>query len=503
MDSFASTKQKILLVGVRKSSACPNFPNCQVLIRGSKFLSVSFLKEKCQMFKSKLLQRTILLAISLTHVSLTHANAAADSTITTNESCRELIVFTSSNQFHALKENHSRGSFISGLAGTAITEKNDRVILHKGCLLADTGSNPLCLATAVAGLRIPSQSTAMIEYIPGKRIRIELLSQGNLEPLIVGMPADAHCPVNELNCGETIELELISNKNIEAMSTANKFQVIRENTNSLESIKKIFPESVKGKCANLFPRLRKHIYSVNNKSDHKLKEKTLKIPTPVQSSSGRQMSLASLRASNSTMYTHSPFRSSFPVYVTTEVGSQILANENGSIAILSGTALIRTDSQQLIESELGTIQTQQGAITSIHTDANELRVHCFSQPNSVKLISNRVSIPLAWGHEATIINHVASWQDALPLDGIARRQFSAYRLSNADCVLSEFAIESLLISHEHLKNLRVAKNGNLKVLKERLIKTAAAVRVATASKGNYAMRKRTPSENSPAVANNS
>lgn len=364
--------------------------------------------------------------------------------ITINSSCRELTVFTASNQF--LKLNRG-DTLLTAVAGTALTQQSDRLVLHKGSLLLDTGAKPICVATRAAGIKVQPNSTVLVEYYPGGRIKIETLQSTEMQTRI----AFANQPERAIaqKAGEAIGYTLNGQDN-------------GANTDSsLENIARILPARITGDAARVFTRMRKHIIDSARKN------------IPASQAGKMEFSLDSCA----------------PVQVTAQDGTQILANESGSLSILSGRALIRTDADQLIESSLAQLSMGANAIASMQVNESELRVHCFTEPDSMKLVSGKYSIPLKWGREAVVLAHKASWLDVLPADGIARRNFAAYRMNQTDYIIADFAIESLLKSHEHLSEMRHAENGALKELREKLIKTAAAVRLATHARGSYSSRK--------------
>jgi hypothetical protein len=375
---------------------------------------------------------------------LTGSLSLRDNILSINSSCRELILFTAPNQFLEANEGIAKGSLITGTTSTAISLQNERLTLHEGLIIVDTGSSPLKVATKVLGLIVEPRSTVLVRYQPGKAIRVQSLAVPSKQAVKVRF---AQCRENmNLACGEAVQLDLTDATAQPEMITAG----IGEFVQSL-------PKAIKGPGERTFPRMRNRMTSA----------------------------VESARCSQKSFNTNAPVR------VIAKEGTRLITARNGAIEILDGQVLIATKSAQIIETRLGRVVLKPDAVASVGANPEELRVQCYTCPGSVEVFTDSFRIPLAWGKETVAVQRQVAWTDALPEDGVARRSFEAFRLPHSNCVVSEFAIESTISAQGHLSVLRKPASAETRHLRDRLLKTAAAVQMITRGKGTYRLRKHT------------
>lgn len=359
-----------------------------------------------------------------------------------NRSCRELQIFSQANQVLCRKEQ-----LLAGAPGTILSEHADYLTLHMGSLVIDSGKSQCNVATKIAGLKIEKNSTCQIEYLPEDKLVVRALytDKGSAAKIKLAKGSDR---VIELRQGEELSLNLHN-----PAGSAAVLSKIEQKPNVLS-----------GKFAG-----------DDSKYINRM-EKRLEKSGFAQAQKQAELEAGAIAVAAG------------PISALASEDSCLTANARGEVALLSGRILFHTNSKQILQSRLGDIYMQPGAIAAVEAKNGMLRVQCCTEPRSVLLVSKKFGTPLHWGMEAMIVDHAATWEEAFPTDGVARRSFEIHRMNSNNCVLSDFQMFSLLKKASHLAPIRKPANDEQFELRNRLLKTAAALQLVTGKKGNYQVR---------------
>jgi hypothetical protein len=354
-----------------------------------------------------------------------------------NEKSKHLWVFTDSNQFLCGKAAF-KDLLLSGTPGTVLGRKADVFTLNQGQLVLDCGKDSVKLACRAAGLRIPADSCALVQYLPEQTIKIRVLHCPTDSRVRVRLTAQSDKTI-ELRSGEEMLVDF-SQENVEI--AGNKFNT----ANYLNSM----PAQITGLAA--YDRMVKHLSS----------------------------EAAADRTTNSERLS-----ASAPVDLIGGENTRFVATNDGQIALISGRLLVHNSSEQVLRTQMGDLYLQPDATVSTERWQGEFRSQCCSKPKSAILVSQKFGVPLSWGTETLIVDHEPTWGDAFPNDGIGRRRFEMHALKDSKCLISDFSMSNFLVKSPHCQLLR-HQDKQFKDLRDELIKTAAALYVVTGYKGQYA-----------------
>ncbi len=369
-----------------------------------------------------------------------------------NESCRELQIFSSDNQL--ISDNDS---LLSGKVGSVLTQHEDFLTVHAGGVLIDTGSKSKSIACKHAGIKVEKYSNCTFEYLPGNKL---LLRANCSESPLCARVKLAALPerIFELKAGQELVLDLKTHdlkidKSENKSNLLEDFKVLKNNFNGLQG-KLVERTRFKLQAAGLLPEITE---AVIQQAGKKSRERPIKANSPL-------MAIASPE-------------------------SALTINSDGAVGLFCGRFFFSSEAEQLVQSNLADLYMKAGSAASVEADAGLLRVQCCSDPKSAILVSDKSGIPLHWGLETLILDHAATWTEAMPADGVGRRAFEVQPLAGNSCVFADFHIGSLLGRAEHLQTVRKPVFLRHLELKNRLLKTAAALQVVTAQHGNYQITK--------------
>lgn len=353
-----------------------------------------------------------------------------------NEKSKHLWIFTESKQF--LSGKAVKDAIISGRPGTVLGHKSDVLTLNKGQLLLDSGKQGLKLACRAAAMRIPAESSSIVQYLPDQLVQIRVLHCPEDSRVRVRLSAQSD-KTFELRSGEEMTVD-ISEENTE-IGTA---------PSNASSFFKSMPEQISG--VENYDRFLKHINS---------------------------------ECANEKPRNQDKLSASAPVSLIGGDGSRFVATDDGQIALISGRLMLHNDSTQVLRTQMGDLYLQPDSTISAQRWQGEFRAQCCSKPKSAILVSEKFGVPMGWGTETLIVDHEPSWADAFPNDGIGRRRFEMHALKEGKCLISDFSMSAFLVKSPHCQLLR-QRNEQLKDLRDELLKTAAALNVVTGYKGQYA-----------------
>ncbi len=113
-------------------------------------------------------------------------------------------------------------------------------------------------------------------------------------------------------------------------------------------------------------------------------------------------------------------------------------------------------------------------------------VKACSGPGAVRVARPDFSVNLAPGHELLLSNSRPSKTDMNPADGVGRRKADVKELNDGThAVVSDFAMITLI---KNLDGLRNAKTAVERKIVERMLRTAAAINLATGGRGVYSSK---------------
>jgi hypothetical protein len=370
--------------------------------------------------------------------------------IRVNEATKHLWVFTENNQFETGNILGCEDAFVSGLPGAVLGSRNGMLTLHKGVLIVDSGAESLKLATRAAGLKLPADSTAMVDYKPGRSVAVRILSchgDGKAKIRLASQPDH----VFELVAGEQLSVDIREGSaTADASSIVTNFPLIGY-VNSM-------PREVSGSASGRYKRMYAHVCGSEqvNRSHSENADKVLVAAAPV-----------SLFSSE---------------------GTRFIAADTGHIGLLSGKVLVTSHAAQIIRTQMGDVYMQKNAVVSMERWQGELRVQCCSAPKSTILVSDKFGVPMTWGIETLILDHQPTWNDAFPNDGVGRRCFELHNLKMNNCIISDFSLPHLIVKGNHFHDLRTDNHDEARQLRAQLLKTAAALMIVTGYKGQYATK---------------
>jgi hypothetical protein len=362
-----------------------------------------------------------------------------------SQNSNELMVFTKRNQFSSAERFGAEDALLSGFPGTVVSGKKQNLVLHKGQLVVDTGNTALKIATKAGGVKIEPNTTAIIEYQPTRSFSVIALASKSSTPVKARLAITAD-RVTELANQERLSIDL-SKDGPAALESVDQSKV------DVNNYVRTLPGKTIGSASKLIARM----------------EKRVKLAAADKSKSSEESALMTTE----------------PVHLVGLDGSRVVASEGGSIALLEGRVFLHSQAPQIVRTKLGDAYLQGDSVNSLEVSNGQTRLLCCSEPKSSIFVANKHGIPMNWGMETVVTNHAPTWNDAVPNDGIGRRQFEMHKLNDLHCVMSDFSIHALMLKGRHLKSIRVPACSTHERLRDKLLKTAAALQVVTAKKGRY------------------
>lgn len=154
------------------------------------------------------------------------------------------------------------------------------------------------------------------------------------------------------------------------------------------------------------------------------------------------------------------------------------------IELLDGTLLIDASQPITVSSPLSRIEFNKGtlAVLRVRNGAE----HVLQLLESAKVLYGKHSGRLHCGDEGFIANHAPEVREILFEDGIGRRRVRTDELGNGmHLTITEFSLVQAMEREPVLYGFLHSGQKRDKLLKEKLIRTAAALGVATARHGQY------------------
>lgn len=355
-----------------------------------------------------------------------------------SNSWRELFVF---NQDYQALDDSNLKSLLLGKRGAVVCKEKDCITLQQGEILVDAGSDAQLVALKDAAVRMEKNSSCSIDYKPGEELRIRSLFSHDPQALKLKL---RYLPtkVITLNPGEELNLNLRKGASCEYQT--NKFEE---------------PD---------FVSLAAH--AANSEKSRRFLSR-LGLRKELSRSGGSKEDLSS------------------PLRLIAESGSLIHCRPDGKIGLIGGRFFLVSGADQIVQAKQADLYLKENSAAHVEVRNGLMRVQCFSDPKSVLLVQGKSGIPMHWGLESLILDHQASWGEALPADGVGRRAFEIHAGSGSNIVFSDFHIGSLLLQTSYLLSLRKPSNHWHHAVQERLLKTAAALQVVTAKHGSYHINK--------------
>lgn len=363
--------------------------------------------------------------------------------------------------------------FAAGSAGTVLSIDNNRFVFHTGRLFFNSGKNSLTIGTRLANIRLPAETTVILEAHPHKPLRIAVLSG----------TGPVHLKIKERRSPEILkngEELYISDTVLPPEQYQSSDSVPRENA-SVES---------ESKCTELMKRtfdarklLAWHIADINQH------EKLM----------GDKKAFLDKLNATTTVPANVDIPSSDPWHVLAAGGSEftMLPLDSGVIHLRSGELFLYCPSQVLVDTPLGEVQADKGSLLAVDTSDGNLRARALTGPGDVMVLAGKNKLPVPPGEEVMVSDHMPTKDDTNPKDGVARRNPTTKPLEDRLSVtVTDFNILSLIVSADYLKPIKKPFWSQERSALEKLIQTAAAIETVTHSKGGYqgAPRATTPKQ---------
>ena len=175
-----------------------------------------------------------------------------------------------------------------------------------------------------------------------------------------------------------------------------------------------------------------------------------------------------------------------PINIMGKHNAMFMLTGSNQLELTSGELLLDFPLQGKVVTPLGTVSVVKGAIVAVGVEKGVIRVRACTGLGSVVLHNPKTKIPLSAGSELMLFDHQPTKYEAIPKDGIGRRNLVAHRIDNElTAVLGDFSVVSLLHNSSHLKTSRSSGIESRQHLVNRLSKTAAAIEQVTKLKGPY------------------
>ena len=159
--------------------------------------------------------------------------------------------------------------------------------------------------------------------------------------------------------------------------------------------------------------------------------------------------------------------------------------DSGDVELVSGRLFARTETGDVIHTQLGDAVLQKNSVASIERWQGQLRLASYCEPQAVSYQGDNRHLALRWGQELVVTDRSPTWGDLLPDDGVARRNFTPIQSSLLVCTLVDFQLASALRSQPHLSIVRKPSNKDGYKLKNQLLKTAVALDIVSGQRGRF------------------
>lgn len=391
------------------------------------------------------------------------SNSATKEVIRVNPTRTNLLLFpTGEEVFYEALSPLNADVFAAGSAGTVLSIDNHRPVLHTGHLFLNSGKHVLTIGTRLANIRLNPDTTVVLDIHPHKPLHIEVLSgttpahvklREHRTPVVLKageelFVSDSTLPLDQCQANDPIPREDIGKE------SASK---------GMEFVRRTF-DAKKLLAWQVNEIVSKEKVGGNEKA-------FLDKLSPSPNSAG----VIDRQAND-------------PWHILAAGGSEfkLLPSNSGIIQLRLGELFIFTTDYAIVETPLGEVHGNKGAIFAVDTYEGTLRARALTGPGDVTVIVGKHKLPVPPGEEVMVSDHVPTKDDMAPKDGVARRKPVAKPLEDKMHVtVSDFNILSLLVSADYLKPIKKPFWSQEKSALEKLIQTAAAIETITQSKGGY------------------
>lgn len=398
-----------------------------------------------------------------------------------SEKRSDLILFTEASQMIKGDIGGSKNAAVIGARGTAISADEDQLVMHIGKIIADTGSEPLRIATPSGKITVSANTTASIAVGTDGAVKV-IACGGNRHSSISLQSNDSSQAAISIRPGQQMNV-------IESAKEADSpFRPIADGLaeQTRQLVVGIGSASISEFCtAEAFSSNRSMRLTGARKAGCQriasriltvAKEEEQNSPAKINSASSGNLS----EASASLFAEHSPLR------VLAEHGAMVQALSARVIRLHKGTIFVQASRKHQVLTELASINLSAGASVSIDAEPEGVRVRCFSGPKQVEVDCAGKKIAMNPAEELFLSKEHPTKRDALPSDGIGRRQLTLHKLSSGIfAVTGDFSIVSALNNVRSLKPIRAGVSLSDKNALKKTMKTAAVMNVVTGKRGRF------------------
>jgi hypothetical protein len=160
----------------------------------------------------------------------------------------------------------------------------------------------------------------------------------------------------------------------------------------------------------------------------------------------------------------------------------------GVLSLVVGGLFIDPSSRTTVNVDGLKIMIDKGELATVEVSKLGTRIRACSADNGVNVQLGNSSVNLTSGTEMFITDRKPDKDDLSPRDGIARRQVSVYLAGAKNVVMTDFSIVSMINKVPYLKALLHPTASIERNEREKLLKTAAALHIATGARGRFHIR---------------
>jgi hypothetical protein len=392
---------------------------------------------------------------SHSNAPLTITNGPGTSTpVRVSESRSDLLLFTTAGQ---VMTNVGSGHHdIIGGRGTVVSATENKVVLHGGQIYANSGAQPLEIATSFGTVILPEGTSAAIVSEPGKESRVVALGGKNPNAKIVIKPRSAGETEIVIQPGEqaTIEVNQVANASLtRAVIITEKADVraiVQGETFASVGIR------LGGTTRTAYQRLLENMAATSD--------------TIIHAATAHAIELKD---------------SERPSRLLAEDGTIFQQEGDNKLQLQHGSMFLEAQQNQTVRTAAFTVQVEGGGTAAVETNKRQTRVRSFGT-GATRIATADQLMTLAAGQELLVQSTRPTKSDALPKDGIARRRLEQVQLSNGmHAVTGDFSIFSALSTSPALSPLRHPESVHDKKLNGALLKAAVAIDMATGKRGRY------------------
>lgn len=401
-----------------------------------------------------------------------------------------LVFFTNAGQVFAGGHGGSGGVVCVGAPGTILGVSKSVTVLHTGRVLASSSNHALTVGTAFAAVTIPAGASAVMDLKPDRSLHVMAVGGEGSPPLMVNAGGEAAAPV-VLRPGEEM---IVADSSIA--------------TEDLLPADGLEHQIVTGGIATSTRRVLQSQFSLAKWAQRegmaiarsvRLRSAQLPLPaavSPVTPAAGAGVAYDAFGESRSR-------RNGLPegpLQVLAAPGTSFRQPAPGTIEIASGALFLSAPSVERIETALGQVLARRGALVSVEVAHGQLRVKGLSGPGLIEIAAAGTRIPLNLGEEVLISDHRPTRQEAMPSDGVGRRNQKAYALDERNtAVICEFSLVSMLSNSAYMQSIKSPATPHHRNTLGKIIKAAAARELVSARRGGYQAQPRSQA-NAPAGA---